>query len=348
MPVARLALLAGCPSQTNPSQPDGTTAAGRGDGASTSTAATATASASTAARKPVVRKVGCPRPLPTEAMSFDHRRSKLVTKLGGARHGSADVVVNPGDEVVLGGKFSYGKASKDLEDEAVVAFVEVERCRWRRVAKGVTDDDGEVSLKLPAKLRLKPGVYRFDLVLVGDRTRSSGWIWVVAKSTEAVVFDIDGTLTTGDDQMVKQLLAGKSPVMRAGAVEAVAAHAKKGRQPVFITGRPRFLAGITRKWLARHRFAKGPLLLTTSLSEAKPSESGVQAFKKTQLQRLKSKVGLRLLAAYGNATTDICAYAQAGIDPKATFILGKHGGKSCKGFGPTQKLGRDYRKHEPR
>ena len=51
-------------------------------------------------------------------------------------------------------------------------------------------------------------------------------------------------------------------------------------------------------------------------------------------------VGLDIDVAYGNATTDIFAYDEAGIDLAATFILGAHGGE--KG---TVHLGESFSKH---
>ena len=45
--------------------------------------------------------------------------------------------------------------------------------------------------------------------------------------------------------------------------------------------------------------------------------------------------------AYGNATTDIFAYAQAGVAPQQTMIMGDHGGEAGTvdgGEGYTQHL----------
>jgi hypothetical protein len=53
---------------------------------------------------------------------------------------------------------------------------------------------------------------------------------------------------------------------------------------------------------------------------------------------------LRMVAAYGNATTDICAYAEAGISAAVTYIAGKHAGEACGDGEPTQPIA-NYRDH---
>ncbi len=68
------------------------------------------------------------------------------------------------------------------------------------------------------------------------------------------------------------------------------------------------------------------------------------AFKAGVLEDLTARVGLRFVAAYGNAPTDICAYAEAGIDPAVTNIVGSHGGEACDDGEPTQAVS-DYRDH---
>ena len=42
--------------------------------------------------------------------------------------------------------------------------------------------------------------------------------------------------------------------------------------------------------------------------------------------------GLDIQVAYGNATSDICAYAELRIDPAATYIIGQHAGAACDGY----------------
>ena len=88
---------------------------------------------------------------------------------------------------------------------------------------------------------------------------------------------------------------------------------------------------LTREWLEMHGFPAGPLFLTQEITDAFPTAEGVQEFKLSQIERFASELHLSVEAAYGNATTDICAYALAGVDPWDTYIIGPHAGEACEG-----------------
>jgi hypothetical protein len=55
---------------------------------------------------------------------------------------------------------------------------------------------------------------------------------------------------------------------------------------------------------------------------------------------LRNTVGLDIIRAYGNATTDIAAYADGGIPKAETWIIGEHAGKES-----TQPIYGDYTYH---
>ena len=77
--------------------------------------------------------------------------------------------------------------------------------------------------------------------------------------------------------------------------------------------------------LAAEGFAPGHLHVTDTESEALPTESGVQAFKGGYLNSLRA-MGFEIHAAFGNATTDIGAYAIAGVPEARTWIIGENAG----------------------
>jgi phosphatidate phosphatase PAH1 len=83
---------------------------------------------------------------------------------------------------------------------------------------------------------------------------------------------------------------------------------------------------------------------TASLGEELPTNGGVGTYKRDTLRAWEHDPGLVFVAAYGNATTDIFAYAQAGIAPSATYIVGAHGGEAADGYAPTQAVA-DYPSH---
>lgn len=94
----------------------------------------------------------------------------------------------------------------------------------------------------------------------------------------------------------------------------------------------------TRHWLADHAFPRGPLKLVLETSEALPFDSFVGAVKQRTIEALQQQQGLAIDFAYGNATTDICAYAGASIATTSTFIIGPNVGQGCDGGAPTQAI----------
>ncbi len=309
--------------------------------------------------------VDCAPSLDGELASFRNPLSYLVVELGSAVHAARDVVVKPGEAVPLHGKFAYGPTSKDLEGEDVLAFVAIDgACDWVLVGEARTNSDGRATIDVDPALFESEGRYPFWLAVRGDGTGTFGFVEVMAPGTGVVVFDIDGTLTTDDLEQVDGIvlhtvgstsetlfdLAGspltkeqwlfaldqvldENAAMHEGAVDVVNAYVDAGFEPVYVTGRPYLYDAMTRAWLEVRGFPAGPLRLTDDVLDSMPSN--VAAYKLRELVDLRDRVGLELGAAYGNATTDICAYAEAGIDVQRTFIIGPHAGEACAGFGAT-------------
>ncbi len=271
--------------------------------------------------------------------------TKETSAAAGAPHHSAvDPVVIDGQAPSLDGKFAYGITSRDLEGETVVAWARQYPCgEWFEVGDGVTDDDGRLSIELEP---LELGVWDFSMVVPGDLSHASGRIFVVEAGQQMVVFDIDGTLTVGDSEIFQEILLGSTPQMYPAADDVVHAWADAGYLVHFITGRPYFLNRITRDWLRDLDFPIGPMRTTNSIGEFLPSASGVQAYKRDWLNTLQRDAQVEIVRAYGNANTDVCAYAQAGVAPSDTYIIGEFGGTACEGGLPTQAIS-DYPTHLP-
>jgi hypothetical protein len=331
--------------------------------------------------------------------SWQNPFSRLAVATGEPVHSATDVVVTPGEAFTLEGKLAYGPTSKDLEHEAVTAFLEADPagCGWLQLSTVLTDSDGRAEVEVPADTLSAPGMYTFRFVVHGDQSEASARVWVVAPGTRAVVFDLDGTLTERDLELVGDVvvftvgsssellfeLAGSplsrsqwlfglervvdEPQAHAGAFDVAHHWAAQGYLPIYLSGRPYLFDAITRRWLDAHLPA-GPLFLTRSVEESMPSR--VTAYKRDALTHLIGALGLEraaarravseggaqgprsrgpvrvleLEAAYGNAPTDVCAYAEAGLDPAATFIIGAHGGEACPGYAATQPVG-SYPEH---
>lgn len=253
---------------------------------------------------------------------FRHTASKLMA-LTGARHRAQDLIVPPRQVTELSAKLTYGPTWKDLEDENVQIYVDV--CsKWLDLGAVRTDDDGYASL--PVNVRLAPGQYEVRFVVRGDATQARATLWVLPAGTHLTVTDIDGTLTTADTELWKQLFDGSYvPSAYPSAAALTRAHADRGHVVVYLTGRPSWLLDRTRSWLSGGRFAAGPVHTADSNTEILPIDSSVGAYKQAWLEELEAD-GYTIDVAYGNATTDIHAYTGAGIAPAAQWVIGPNAG----------------------
>jgi len=286
----------------------------------------------------------CPGPDAGPRRAWRHRWTRATATLfGGPQHAADDPVINPGSDALVEGKFAYGRVSKDLEGEDVTLWLQLRCGAWAAVDRQRTDRDGRARFRVGAARIPRPGAYRFVASVDGDRSEALGYIYVVAPGTRAVLFDVDGTLTTGDGQLIADFLGGDAEV-RPGAVEVARRHAAAGEMPIYMTGRPYNLREITRDWLGRHGFPRGPLLTTRRIRDSLPGGGRVGRFKRDSITALTEGAGVDIRYAYGNASTDVCSYANAGLAPERTFIIGDHGGDACDGYPPTQAV-HDYPEH---
>jgi len=246
-------------------------------------------------------------------------------------------VVQSGDAFSLRARFRYGLVSKDLEEEPVEAFVRLEECgEWIFIGDAVTDDDGMVDIPFDASLLPGPGSYEVELVVLGDISRARGQIEVVSPGQPMVVFDIDGTLTLSDSELTDELLGGREAAMYEASPEVAWRYADEGYLVVYLSGRPHMLQDMSRRWLERHGFPAGPIITTDHLFEV--TGPLVEVHKVEKLEDLIDRAGVSLYYAYGNATTDVCSYAEAGLDPAYTYIVGENGGSACDGYAATVAL----------
>jgi phosphatidate phosphatase PAH1 len=152
----------------------------------------------------------------------------------------------------------------------------------------------------------------------------------------AIVTDIDETLTLSDAEFFMQIADGTyDPVEREGAAELIVAYADLGYRILYLTARSEDIVLVgtgetardaTDRWLLEHGFPTDPATTLVVLSPMLVVGDAAQAYKAGALMDQQA-AGWRFDYAYGNATTDIGAYADAGIDPAVTFIIGEHAGE---------------------
>ncbi len=295
-------------------------------------------------------------PAGTRAEWRHWRTPNFTTSQGAPEHRCRDGLHVTGEPQEFICKFAYGPWDKDLEDEDVEVFVRLDgTTTWRRLGVGRTLKDGRNDPKrgihdmggwmvyaLAPENGLPVGRHVLRAVVQGDGSAAEAALWVVPPGSAVAIFDIDGTLTTGDGELSKELAASSAgehytPKIRAGAADVVRARVAAGALPVYITARPDRLAPRTRAWLTAKDLPAGPLGLQSSV-KGSVSEDRTQKYKEHLLKGLLAK-GISVVAAYGNAVTDIDAYLGAGIDASRVFIVGPHRGE--KGTQPIER----YRDH---
>jgi phosphatidate phosphatase PAH1 len=266
---------------------------------------------------------------PADPTGWRHSiESPIVTALGDAHHAIWDAFGANSTSITVRAQMQYSKIGKALEDEGVHLYLD-ECDGWHDQGRAITDGEGVANLKVADSLA--PGIYDAAVEVEGDATFAKGAIWVLPAGTHIVVYDIDGTLTTSDAQIILQSLASLidgsyTPAAYPAATDLTWAHRGLSEVGVYLTGRPSLLDGATRDWLAGQGFAEGIVHVTTSASQVLPTNGGVGSFKLAFLQKLEA-AGYVLDYTYGNATTDIWAYSNAGVDVSNQWIIGTHAGE---------------------
>lgn len=133
---------------------------------------------------------------------------------------------------------------------------------------------------------------------------------------QAVVFDIDGTLTPTPRAI---------RTARADAAAVARRFADRGVQVVYLSARLRLLQSGIPDWLRRHGFPDGPV----HVPQDRADSADHAAFKSRILQQYRER-GWRFVAAYGDSSTDFQAYAAAGIAPDRVYALRRAGNATCQ------------------
>jgi len=266
----------------------------------------------------------CDAAFPGQPGDWDHSFSSPATTLNGAaNHRIRDVVLNPGESSQLRARFTYGPIDKDLEDETVEIWLQ--RCpAWERLGRLRTNHDGIVHVNVPTDL--PKGEYRVRAWVPGDESGAEGLVAIWPSGTHAIVTDIDGTLTTSDAQALNDIFLGNDAEMYDDADTAIRRWSAKHYRVLYLTGRPQIWNAYSRRWLSRHAFPRGPVMLTVETGDVLPTDSGVRTFKGETVNGIKAR-GVSFRVAYGNATTDIGAYEDAALPKSDTFIIGDHAGE---------------------
>ncbi|WP_419421345.1 hypothetical protein ACNVED_14885 (plasmid) [Legionella sp. D16C41] len=272
-----------------------------------------------------------------DLIKFQHYKNVMLSHLFKPQHIVHDLILNEQQPIMLHAKFAYDWfLHKALKDEYVhVYFFADHTTQWLDFGKFKTDSNGEIFI--PLKQKLLAGDYLVRIFVEGDGSIAEGFISIISPKHQAIVFDIDGTLTLSDFELLKDLLSISIASPYYYASEVLESYSQKGYELIFLTARPYWMATVSRDWLKNVLFHDPwPLKTRNTLL----FREGTAQFKANYLKDLIQEKHLTIVRAYGNAMTDIEAYNLAGIPKKDTFIIGPNAGK--QGTNPIQK---DYFNH---
>jgi hypothetical protein len=289
--------------------------------------------------------LGCPQPgaLPFTPQSSGFEREsnlELAQMLPRFKDQGSDILGNPGGPAAFtsmpltqspGTEFVYvGQKARTAIDEGLeatplggewVSLWGYDGADWSELARTQTGDEGmyRISGQAPSPNRYQP----YYSILEADGTCAPHYSFLLPRGTPVVITDIDGTLTLADEELFKQITDGNyDPVENASASLMMNAWSEKGYEIVYLTARPHGFRAETRAWLDDQGYPPGPVLSANSLVFG---ESARQ-YKRTWCNRVMDDFGWDVVAAYGNETSDIDAYEDAGISKSITFIVGPHAG----------------------
>lgn len=212
-----------------------------------------------------------------------------------------------------------GLQGTPLADENVsLWFHDAGKMAWQSPGNSKTDSNGQYDL--PSTGFVAPNGAPVYSMLEADGSCAEHFNYLFAPGSRVVVTDIDGTLTADDLELPKQIVDDTYlPVMMRAADQLLKTWADKGYPIIYLTARPHVLRADSRLWLEARGFPTGPLITANG---GKTDD----VYKTLWMNRLIQTFGWNVVAAYGNAETDITAYLNAGIDTSRIFIVGPFAG----------------------
>ena len=209
---------------------------------------------------------------------------------------------------------------------------------WDFLGRVQTDEEGRYSLQVPGDMQYGTGSSIAYAVLEGDGSCDVHGVFLWPAGTQLTISDIDGTLTLNDQELMKQLNdQSYDPLENGAATDLMQAWRAKGYMNIYLTARPHMFREPTRQWLDNHGFPFGPVITAPELV----FDESARTYKREWVQRLLNDFGWDIVAAYGNAASDIDAYADARIPLSNTFIIGENAGVG----GTTPIQDQDFSQH---
>lgn len=195
---------------------------------------------------------------------------------------------------------------------------------WSTLGRGQTDGEGYYEIAPSSGFKAAVGQPVYSL-LEADGSCAEHYEVSLPSGTKFVLTDIDGTMTLSDEELFKQIKEGSyDPLENASASALMNKWHDKGYEIVYLTARPHNFRAETRAWLVAHGFPVGGVISANTLV----FDQSARDYKSAWAKRLLEDYGWKVVAAYGNAESDIQAYEDAAIPKNITFIVGPFAGAS--------------------
>ncbi|KAL0235696.1 hypothetical protein GEMRC1_002278 [Eukaryota sp. GEM-RC1] len=170
------------------------------------------------------------------------------------------------------------------------------------------------------------------------RSSLGGFIYLWPAGRRAVVFDVDGTITSSDTfGFIFPSILRMGKFQRKGIVAVANYIVQQGYLPIYLTMRGSALAGKTRKYLQRvvsehhKRLPYGPVVTCSRgiIDSSAVSPAEYKAFALKSMSKSLNRVGLDVVSSplfivyggFGNRDTDQQAYLETGIHSSRIFYF---------------------------
>lgn len=263
-----------------------------------------------------------------------HQPADIMAVPGGAAAYTdlpGDAPLESGNFVARGimarSKLNQGLQGFPIPGELVSVWEYSEATDWQMVAEGTTNaggtsNPGGYSLDTGSATISADVVTRYA-VLNAETSCGTHLIMSLPAGRQAVITDIDETLTLSDEEIFSQIPdPSYDPIVKTSSVEVMQTWAEKGYQVIYLTARPHQFRTETRRWLEDHEYPPGPMITAPDFV----FDETARVYKGAWVNRVLNDLGWDLVAAYGNAVSDIDAYEDAGIAKAVTFIIGPNAG----------------------
>lgn len=270
----------------------------------------------------------CPELKETEALRFNagftSEKNRTAMNRTFNKSGAEDTMAHSGEEQLVSGRFWSGRLNLPGDGggpagETVHSFRQNDAGAWERFLTTTTTVGGVFEGTVPAEESFDVGAHRVLSVLEADGTCVEHGVFIFDEGHDAILSDIDATLTTDDAEMLDQMFNNLEhiPPKLEDADRLCQAWDEKGYLMLYLTARPQDFLSWTRIWLREEGFPLGPVETADNLVLGETAALYKGAF----VARVLEDLGWAIHFGYGNAKSDVEGYTQGGLPIELIYTV---------------------------